>query len=517
MKYLINLLLLVCLATSISQAATITAVVDGGDWNNGATWSGGVVPAAGDDVIIPNGITVNLSTDMITAIATLTVQNGGTLDGNTNEFNNVTGSITIDAGGTITNISIMDNLTANILNNGSFSVDDIVTTGTITNNGTLFFVDGDIEASGFYNTTPATISGDLVFVDQAVCCGELFNNSSTLTVDKIEDDLETYPKPVGTADPGDYYTFENSGLLNIGDELKIDGYFTNTATGTINATGAEIHVDGLFCNLNTDHQSIIVEELKLDGGMVTCGGAWQVEIIELEANDAQTNVDQPGFLQSFYFCRADGTPPIVNEGDPLDPDEGVIDSANVSFCGVILPVVLVEFKAKLINENDINIQWKTSSELRNSYFELMYSHTGRDFATIGTVQGNGNTDQTSNYNFIHSPNEGNWAYYRLKQVDFDGVYENSKIIAVKRSNLLQTGYIRISPNPAIDNLEIKYNFPKENKQKGFIQIWNLQGISVKRILLENSEGIKNIDVNELKSGLYFLSFPNGKSKKFLKK
>jgi len=357
-------------------------------------------------------------------------------------------------------------------------------------------------------------SSSLISAVVKVFLSELFNNSSTLTVTKINGGLDTYPKPIGDKDPGDYYTYENSGHITV-NKLQIDGYFTNTAIGTIDATSGadqEIHVDGYFCNLNTNYQAIKTDLLKIHGGEVGCGGSWQVEEIQFQENNKQTGTTQPGQLGSFYYCKLDGTYPTVT-----DPDEGVIDSAHVSFCGVILPVVLIEFKAELINKNDIKIQWTTSRELRNSYFELMYSEMGHNFRSIGFVEGNGNTNEITNYNFIHTPSEGDWAYYRLKQVDFDGTYENSKAIAVKRNNLPKTDYIAINPNPVSNNLEIKYHIPNQGEQDMFVEIWNLQGMLVKKILLQSGENTKNIDVNNLKSGIYFLSFSNGKSKKFLKK
>jgi uncharacterized protein YceK len=102
-----KLFIFICLWLTIQGcfAVTKTAVVDNGNWATAATWSPAGAPAAGDDVIIPNGITVVLEANMATAINTLTIQNGGRLNGNNKQFNNVTTSIIIDAGGTMNAIS----------------------------------------------------------------------------------------------------------------------------------------------------------------------------------------------------------------------------------------------------------------------------------------------------------------------------------------------------------------------------------------------------------------------------
>ena len=64
------------LAGLSARAASITNVASG-LWTNEAIWSGGVVPAALDDVVISNGTTVTMN-DMVThAVSNLTVD--GTL------------------------------------------------------------------------------------------------------------------------------------------------------------------------------------------------------------------------------------------------------------------------------------------------------------------------------------------------------------------------------------------------------------------------------------------------------
>ncbi len=65
---------------------------------------------------------------------------------------------------------------------------------------------------------------------------------------------------------------------------------------------------------------------------------------------------------------------------------------------------------------------------------------------IGKIQGSGNSQSTIEYTFIdESPNIG-LNYYRLKQVDFDGQFEYSKVITVNfdRKN---SDDLEVFPNP----------------------------------------------------------------------
>ena len=75
-----------------------------------------------------------------------------------------------------------------------------------------------------------------------------------------------------------------------------------------------------------------------------------------------------------------------------------------------------------------------------------------NWTTIGTVQGQGTSFQTINYEFIDESLEGNESviYYRLKQVDYNGQFEYS---AIRTLNIENAGFgpstpFSIFPNPS---------------------------------------------------------------------
>lgn len=113
-----------------------------------------------------------------------------------------------------------------------------------------------------------------------------------------------------------------------------------------------------------------------------------------------------------------------------------------------LPVELTWFKASLTESGTGLLEWRTESELNNDHFEVERSMNGVDFTQLGNVQGAGTTNNSNNYKFEDKNPLPGVAYYRLKQVDFDGTFDYSSIIALdyKDAEAIQNRFF-VSPNP----------------------------------------------------------------------
>ena len=94
----------------------------------------------------------------------------------------------------------------------------------------------------------------------------------------------------------------------------------------------------------------------------------------------------------------------------------------------VLPIKLSSFEAKY-QHNNVQLNWKTSSESNNSHFEILRSD-GTEFKVIGTVQGAGNSNEERSYHFTDRNPLSGVSYYQLRQIDFDNKSELSKIIPV---------------------------------------------------------------------------------------
>ena len=89
-------------------------------------------------------------------------------------------------------------------------------------------------------------------------------------------------------------------------------------------------------------------------------------------------------------------------------------------------------------------------ELNNKGFHVQKSTDGINFHEVTTIEGNGNTTETSFYRYVDKDvRAGQVYYYKLMQEDFDGKINPSKIVSAQlynsESNWTVSEFI---PNPA---------------------------------------------------------------------
>jgi hypothetical protein len=170
---------------------------------------------------------------------------------------------------------------------------------------------------------------------------------------------------------------------------------------------------------------------------------------------------------------------------------------------VPLPVELVYFTASVRN-GQVQLQWLTASEQDNDRFEVERSLDGKAFEKIGTVKGQGTSSIENRYAFTDRPPVQATVYYRLKQVDLNGEFVYSKVIAVTANSIINKMTIQVYPNPFLDVLKVTLITP-ETKAAEFV-INDLNGREVLRKTLELEAGVNNLELQlqQLQSGMYFL-------------
>jgi hypothetical protein len=114
-----------------------------------------------------------------------------------------------------------------------------------------------------------------------------------------------------------------------------------------------------------------------------------------------------------------------------------------------LPITLISFTGK--NVGDVNeLNWKTSSEIDASHFEIERSNNASVFEKIGKVSANNQALEKTSYDFTDLiPTEGQ-NYYRLMLVDLNGKFSYSKVITLE-NNTEKGAISNFYPNPAVTN------------------------------------------------------------------
>jgi hypothetical protein len=179
---------------------------------------------------------------------------------------------------------------------------------------------------------------------------------------------------------------------------------------------------------------------------------------------------------------------------------GRIDGIRVSnaWNNTILPVKLTSFEAQITGSNTTLISWTTSTEINNSGFEIERSVDSEIFETAGFVKGAGNSNAMSKYAFEYGSDES--AFYRLKQMDYDGKFNYSNIISVTNTK----GAATTSPNPFNNQIAIN-----ANNIITHAEIVDMMGKVVLSQTINNYSG--NLNAQELRNGIYFIKLYQGET------
>jgi hypothetical protein len=160
-----------------------------------------------------------------------------------------------------------------------------------------------------------------------------------------------------------------------------------------------------------------------------------------------------------------------------------------------LPVELLTWEGDCVNGKTV-LRWSTATEKNNEFFTIESSLNAKDWKEVARVKGAGDSDEILNYEFGELRSTSGMVYFRLKQTDYDGTFEYSKVIGVNCGNIEKVD-ILVHPNPS----------------KGIVNI-DLMGKTGETIILDtmgqmvsNSqviEGKGSFDLQGLPAGVYVI-------------
>ncbi len=193
-----------------------------------------------------------------------------------------------------------------------------------------------------------------------------------------------------------------------------------------------------------------------------------------------------------------GTPDfyIGNYGNTTSDHYPVMARFDIS--AIVLPVTLLDFKAKKIEQNVHELVWKVADEKNFKQYVVERSANGFDFSAIKAIKA---ANQNSYQILDNQPLKG-MNYYRLKMEDNDGTYKYSKVVSVENYSINKS--VKIYPNPSstaffVENISNPATGGTEGGNFSTAKIYNLNGQLVKSVLNTN-----RVDITDLTNGLYIL-------------
>jgi len=177
---------------------------------------------------------------------------------------------------------------------------------------------------------------------------------------------------------------------------------------------------------------------------------------------------------------------------------------------VVLPVELSDFRVET-KDCGVQLNWTTSSETNNDFFEVERSKDGILFESVGKVLGAGNSIKEINYYFEDKPGSSVF-FYRLKQVDQDGKTTYSKVLQVNSicGKIVST----LTPNPTRTSSVLNFNSTVEGE--ALVHVYDLAGkvIQATEIAVQEGEEVQlTLEFNTLAPGTYLVELRLGNEKK----
>lgn len=200
-------------------------------------------------------------------------------------------------------------------------------------------------------------------------------------------------------------------------------------------------------------------------------------------------------------------PLLIQENTPGNNASNVQTSVGTS----ALPVTISSFTAKAVNKHAV-LEWATSMEKNNAFFEVQHSTNARDFEVLGKVAGHGTTFEAHQYRFTQEyPDQSAVHYYRLRQVDTDGKFEYSFI-----RSLTFDGYVgielKLATNPVTNGMIKAYvDYGDENlSNQANLTLVDFSGRTVSKqdVRLDKGRNTVLFQGVSLRTGIYVISLQN---------
>ena len=167
-----------------------------------------------------------------------------------------------------------------------------------------------------------------------------------------------------------------------------------------------------------------------------------------------------------------------------------------------LPVELLDFNARAL-DNEVKLDWATTTEINNNFFTIERSNDGRSFQKIASISGNGNSSNFNKYSYLDTAPLNGMNYYRLKQTDFDGKFSYSDIRTIEFNDGKQ---LSIYPTMVEQSLTIESNAGFDTESE--IIVRDMRGRRLSSFIFPEKAIRKELILNDLIPGNYYITISN---------
>jgi Secretion system C-terminal sorting domain len=200
--------------------------------------------------------------------------------------------------------------------------------------------------------------------------------------------------------------------------------------------------------------------------------------------------------------------------NPITSIVSIVTSPSIQICNtsiitntlIVLPVKLVSFTGVITARKTVQLKWETSLEVLNDRYEVERSIDGINYTKISTVTSSGDGLGSRKYAFEDISFATNAAaFYRLKQIDYDGKVSYSKIVYLNDKSSASGSYT-LFPNPINSGNTVQIKGIAANEVNAAnIQVSDIGG----RIIPFKTTGSNTIELDAaLANGIYFIKVKN---------
>jgi hypothetical protein len=223
------------------------------------------------------------------------------------------------------------------------------------------------------------------------------------------------------------------------------------------------------------------------GGAIYFSGSMPAATISVNGGNAGAETRRTA------ACAA-AVPAAAGTAGQLIPDYTYISSLVLenSYCGVLLPINLVAFRATSVEET-VHLNWEIAAD-EPGHCSIERSAEGRTWTAIGNME---LEDRPSRYKFVDQQPQPGQNFYRLKITNRTGDISYSSILRIQRSKI--NNGLRVYPNPAQRKLVLSGQILSP-----YISLFDLSGKLIWEKAVPASASVIEINLPELPKGIYLL-------------